>query len=261
MLQFVPSPLSIKKYMQKPTFEQRLIAREKPELKPVLLQSWQELLFLHWTYDPEKLQTFLPEGLYVDTYNDIAYVGIVPFFMRDIKPAFFGTRLPGVNFYEMNVRTYVHDEQGNPGVWFFSLDANNRLAVQIAKTFFHLPYYYSDFKVSKNKETGWVDYNCTRPKNSTASYIYKGNALRGIAEHGSLEFFLLERYLLFCTDKKGTIYNGRVHHAPYQIYDSEVAKWDTHPLEWNGLGIIKTPPVHQMIAATVNVSIYSLMLI
>ncbi len=244
--------------MQKPTFEQRLKAREKPEQKPVLLQSWLELLFLHWTYDPEKLQPFLPKGLYVDTYNGMGYVGIVPFFMSDIKPAIFGTRLPGINFYEMNVRTYVYDEQGNPGVWFFSLDANNYFAVKIAKTFFHLPYYNSDFKVSQNNETGWIDYNCTRSGKSKASYLYKRNSLQGIAEYESLEFFLLERYLLFAADKKRTIYKGRVHHAPYQIYDSEVAKLDAHPLEWNSLGIITTPPVHQMVAAAVNVNIYSL---
>ncbi len=248
----------IKGYMQKPTTQQRLKAREKPDQNPILLQSWLELLFLHWTYDPEKLQSFLPKGLYVDTYNGLGYVGIVPFFMNDIKPAFFGTRIRGVNFYEMNVRTYVHDDQGNPGVWFFSLDASSRLAVMIAKTFFHLPYFYSDFKEILNEETGWIDYNCSRSNKLKSSYLYKRGALQGIAEQESLEFFLLERYLLFSKDKKGTVHKGRVHHAPYKIYESEVATWDANPFEWNGLGPIHTPPVHQMIATEVNVNIYSL---
>lgn len=39
------------------------------------------------------------------------------------------------------VRTYVHHDGRNPGVWFFSLDVANRLAVWIARTFWHLLYH------------------------------------------------------------------------------------------------------------------------
>ena len=41
---------------------------------------------------------------------------------------------------ELNLRTYVHDDSGNAGVWFFSLDCNQPLAVEIARRAFHLPY-------------------------------------------------------------------------------------------------------------------------
>ena len=51
-------------------------------------------------------------------------LGVVPFFMRNIRPCFLPA-MPGIsNFMEMNLRTYVHDREGVPGVWFYSLDAN-----------------------------------------------------------------------------------------------------------------------------------------
>lgn len=100
-----------------------------------MYQRWRDLLFLHWEYPVEQIQQTLPPGLRVDTYHGQAYLGIVPFFMCDIRPRF----LPAVrgisHFLELNLRTYVYDEAGVPGVWFYSLDANQRLAVKVARRF------------------------------------------------------------------------------------------------------------------------------
>ena len=102
--------------------------------------AWRDLLFLHWRVDPERIQRTLPPGLTVDVFDGAAYVGIVPFFMCDIRPRGLPA-MPGLsNFMELNVRTYVHDAQGTPGVWFYSLDCNSRLTVWGARRFFHLPY-------------------------------------------------------------------------------------------------------------------------
>ncbi len=93
-----------------------------------MYQNWRNLLFLHWEYDVEAIQSTLPEGLRVDTFAGKAYLGIVPFFMEDVHPRFFPT-IPGLSdFQEVNVRTYVSDHRGIPGVWFYSLDANQWLA-------------------------------------------------------------------------------------------------------------------------------------
>ncbi len=106
-------------------------------------QSWDHLLFLHWVLSPARIQETLPPGLWVDCHDGQAYLGIVPFFMMRIRP----NGLPSVpylsHFLECNVRTYVHDEQGTPGVWFYSLDTNRWLAHWIARNFFKLPYYCS----------------------------------------------------------------------------------------------------------------------
>ncbi len=119
-----------------PDESQRLAARIPPAQKPVMHQRWTDLLFLHWEYPLEALQSTLPAGLFVDTFRGKAYLGIVPFFMRNIRPRFLPA-LPGIsNFMEMNLRTYVHDRSGVPGVWFYSLEANQRLAVEVARRFF-----------------------------------------------------------------------------------------------------------------------------
>lgn len=74
----------------KPTLEMRLKVRERPQRRtPVMYQKWHDLLFLHWEYDPQIIQRTLPAGLYVDTFEDKAYLGVVPFFMGDVRPRFF----------------------------------------------------------------------------------------------------------------------------------------------------------------------------
>ena len=60
-----------------------------------MYQSWQELLFLHWRFDPDVIQSTLPDGLTVDTFEGQAYVGVVPFFMRNIRP-WWGPRVRGM---------------------------------------------------------------------------------------------------------------------------------------------------------------------
>ena len=37
------------------------------------------------------------------------------------------------------------------------------------------------------------------------------------ARQGSLDHFLVERYTLFCSDRRGRLYSGQVHHEPYRI--------------------------------------------
>src|SRR5262245_39115318 len=126
--------------MKKPQLYDRLSIRNKPsQAVLVMYQNWRDLLFIHWEYDSAFIQSTLPRGLYVDSFQGKAYVGIVPFFMNNVHPRYF-PNLPGIsNFLELNVRTYVHDENGTPGIWFYSLTANSWLAVQLARRIFHLP--------------------------------------------------------------------------------------------------------------------------
>ena len=102
-----------------PDAAQRLAARELPAGSPVMFQQWRDLLFLHWEYPATAIQVTLPEGLFVDTFGGKAYLGVVPFFMGNIRPRFLPA-VPGISdFMEMNLRTYVHDRAGMPGVWFY----------------------------------------------------------------------------------------------------------------------------------------------
>ena len=71
----------------------------------VMRQTWHDLLFAHWPVDAAALRPLLPEGLHVDTFEGQAWLGVVPFGMRDVFPR--GTlAIPGLSaFLELNVRT------------------------------------------------------------------------------------------------------------------------------------------------------------
>ena len=105
-----------------------LSVRARPAGWPIMYQSWGKLLFLHWPVPGDLLRPLIPEPLAIDTFDGTAWVGITPFTMWGVRPVF-SPSLPFLSeSHEMNVRTYVHLD-GIPGIWFFSLDANNPVAV------------------------------------------------------------------------------------------------------------------------------------
>jgi uncharacterized protein YqjF (DUF2071 family) len=220
-------------------------------------QSWRQLLFLHWKFDPTVIQRTLPAGLTVDTFEAAAYVGVVPFFMSGVRPRFC-LPLPGVsNFLELNVRTYVHDENGIPGVWFYSLDANCAPAVWAARGFFRLPYQHAAMHADVS-EGGWVDYRCRRKGVSDdAVYRYR-RVLEGRREAGvgTLEYFLLERYYLYAHDeRRRRLLRGQVAHAPYQFCPVEIEAFSSAPMLMAGLEPDDTEPCHRCAAADVDVRV------
>jgi uncharacterized protein len=90
---------------------------------PVMYHQWNRITFLHWRYPPAVVQSFLPAGLTADTCDGTAWIGLTPFLMEDVRPPGLPA-LPWLSrFGEVNVRTYVRDTRGRPGIWFLSLDA------------------------------------------------------------------------------------------------------------------------------------------
>ncbi len=238
-----------------PTAGQRLAVRERPNDFAVMYQRWADLLFLHWPVDPAMIQKRLPKGLRVDIFEGEAWLGVVPFFMERVRPRMLPP-VPGLSwFMELNVRTYVYDAEGRPGVWFFSLDCNQFLAVQIAKRFFHLPYEYAT--MDSQRSMGEIKYHCHRGAND-ADYIYHSLDVGHEAEIGSLEWFLVERYLLFSAKRDGSLYCGRVHHTPYQISAGHCKTWSAEPLGWNGFEVPKLAPPSVLVAKPVEVTIFPL---
>ncbi|MEM6430513.1 MAG: DUF2071 domain-containing protein, partial [Deinococcota bacterium] len=109
----------------------------------VMSMQWHNLLFMHWPISANLLRPHIPAGLSIDTFHGNAYIAVVPFVMRHVRPRGVPS-VPGISFFpEINLRTYVtaQDQAQKPGVWFFSLDAHNPLAVRLARTLFHLPYF------------------------------------------------------------------------------------------------------------------------
>ena len=246
-----------------PIESDRLAVRTRPVGHiPVMHQRWQDLLFLHWSYDPSAIQSTLPEGLTIDTFDGKAWVGIVPFFMRDVRPSFCPP-LPGISYFlEMNVRTYVYDQRGVPGVWFYSLDANQRLAVLAARRLFHLPYFESKMKADRDPKTSEIRYMSHRRGTQDrliSRFRYRPRGSPRLAQPGTLEFFLIERYVLFTVLARQLCpWSCRVHHQPYPLMDVEVSEWDDASLALAGLKRNARGADHSVMSSGVAVEVFAL---
>ena len=201
----------------------------------VMTQHWDDLLFAHWPMDPMALAAALPDGLDVDLCQGSAWLGVVPFRMDRIQLRGLPT-VPGFRrFPELNLRTYVRDAlTGTPGVYFFSLDAANPVAVLIARGFFQLPYHWARMQM---QSVGEREFHFTssrllsrHPVRFSARYRGLGPS-RQLAESrpGSLEYFLTERYCLFTQDPLGRLLRATIRHIPWtlEVADAEFA--------WNDL--------------------------
>lgn len=221
-----------------------------------MYQRWQELAFIHWRIDARAVQEKLPPGLTVDQFDNSAWVGLVPFRMRSIRPKGLPA-LPWLSYFlEMNVRTYVFDQNGRPGVWFFSLDCNQPIAVRIARRFFYLPYFDARMRETI-LEDGSSRYQVQRKGHAAASLNYRlGNPVPA-PQIGSLEYFLLERYLLFSWDsKRQQLWTGQVHHTPYPPCELELTEWTTLPIQQAGLVVPQSPPDHKIASRGVQVEVF-----
>lgn len=207
-----------------------------PERSWAIRMVWEDLLFAHWPVPADRVRPLLPRGLALDLFEGEAWIGVVPFRMRETRlrglPPFPGTR----SFLELNVRTYVR--AGNkPGVWFFSLDASSRLAVRGARTFFHLPYF--DAAMRGEERDGWMHYESRRTHRQAAPAEFRSRyrpvetVFRSTA--GSLESWLTDRYCLYAQDRKERLYRGEIHHAPWPLQRAE-AEFPTNRMT-AGLGL------------------------
>jgi uncharacterized protein YqjF (DUF2071 family) len=233
----------------------QLVERQQPrEGLALMFQHWLHLLFVHWSFAPESIQMTLPQGLQVETFDGRAWIGIVPFFMRRVRVAWLPT-IPGIsNFLELNLRTYVRDVRGRPGIWFYSLDANQALAVCIARASFALPYKFADMDAKISG--GEINYRSRRfGSKDSLHYRYLPTEKLGEAKPGTLEFFLVERYRLFAC-RKNQILSGRVHHSPYRLRKVVVTDADPKLFALDGFETPSEPPEHAIYSDRVDASVY-----
>jgi uncharacterized protein YqjF (DUF2071 family) len=183
---------------------------------------WHSLAFLHWPVPAEAMRPHIPRSLQLDTFDGSAWLGIVPFRMSDVHPRGVPP-LPLLSAMpELNVRTYVTAE-GKPGVWFFSLDTTNRLAVRGARWFYYLSYF--DAVMSTARRGEWIDYHSRRAHRGAAAAEFEASYRPAgppqPAAPGSLEYFLTERYCLYSADRARRTYRADIAHAPWPLQCAE----------------------------------------
>ena len=180
----------------------------------VMAQSWHDLLFAHWPVAPELLRPLIPQQLELQTFDKQCWVGIVPFRMSGVRARGLSA-IPGTSsFPELNVRTYVTCG-GKPGVYFFSLDAANWLAVKTARLIYHLPYFHADMRSEDHADE--IVYR-SRRKISEAEFQgrYWPISPEKPQSAGTLEHWLTERYCLYAT-VNASVFRGEIHHLPWPL--------------------------------------------
>jgi uncharacterized protein YqjF (DUF2071 family) len=204
---------------------------------PSMRQTWKRLTFLHWPFDPPLIRPLLPKGLELDTFDNAAWVGLVPFEIYNF---------PGLlNFPETNVRTYVVGPDGSRAVWFFSLDAARLLAVIGARVAYGLPYFWSSMRVT-SEGGGAVRYRSRRKwphaSKATSNILVKPGDRFRAEELGDRDHFLTARFRLYSL-VRGKLGCAQIEHEPWPLARASVRELDQTLIESSGLAAPRGAPL------------------
>lgn len=223
----------------------------------VLVQQWAEIVWIHWRVDPAAVAALLPPALTVDTFDGSAWVGLVPFEMRDLRPVVAGRVLPAIgstrSFSEVNVRTYVRGPAG-PGVWFHSLDATSRLAVGVARGLWALPYRYAHVQRELGPGRRW--WSVSRP-DGTAGRAGVAVDPDATTATDPLAEFLTARFRLYAPLTRSTLVTAPVRHVDWSLLPAELDDLDPGLVAAAGyrLGARADRPDHVVAGRPVDVTV------
>lgn len=209
-----------------------------------MAMRWHDLLFMHWPVPAGALRPLVPPGLELDTFDGSAWLGVVPFQMSGVRPRFVPS-IPWLSaFAELNVRTYVRAE-GRPGVWFFSLDAANPVAVRAARWNFHLNYLDAAMRVTADGDS--IDYESARTHRGAPparlSMRYRPTRASSPAASGSLDDFLTNRLCLYAANRRGRLFRGDIDHAPWPLQPAEAEVRVNTMADAIGIALPQTAPL------------------
>lgn len=193
-----------------------------PVVRPVMVQRWTDVVFLHWRFDPAVVEALLPDGVTVDTHDGSAWVGLVPFQME-------GLGIPGLaplpyvgRFPEVNVRTYVRAGTRR-GVWFFSLDVDRLLPAVVARVAYHLPYCSGRADHVRNGDlvVSRVERRWPRADVSPVSEIVVRTGAT-VDPDDELVRFLTDRWGLISSTRRGQLRYAAVDHSAWSLHRADV---------------------------------------
>jgi uncharacterized protein YqjF (DUF2071 family) len=217
-----------------------------------MFQRWHDLLFAHWPLEVERVRALVPPELELDTREGAAWIAVTPFRMSGVRARGLPP-IPGTSaFPELNVRTYVR-YGGKPGVYFFSLDASNRLAVFAARAFFKLPYHLADMRIERDGDR--FAYS-SRRLGGQASFqaVYGPTGPVSASTPGSLEHWLTERYCLY-TVRDTRVTRVEIDHVPWPLQPASAEVMALDVAGAAGLPLAG-PPVLTHFAARLDVRVW-----
>ncbi len=221
--------------------------------RPLLVQRWTDLAFLHWPADPALVAPLLPAGTVPDTLDGVTYVGLIGFRMRDV--GFLNG--PGVpylgDFCETNVRLYSVDEQGRRAVVFRSLEAERLVPVLVARAWLRLPYMWARMRLTRDGDV--LTYSSRRRWPTTPAATNEMTVRVGapVTEPTPLENFLTARWGLHTTTWGRTRHLAN-DHPPWPLHRAELLSLSDTLIAASGLSQPNTPPVSVLYSPGVAVT-------
>jgi len=214
----------------------------RPVRRPLLVQSWHDLTFLHWAVPPATVAPFLPRGTVPDTLGGVTYVGLIGFRMVRLG----ALRGPGIpylgTFCETNVRLYSVDARGRRAVVFRSLDAERLLPVLTAQALLRLPYKWARMRLDTDGEV--LRYTSRRrwpgPRGAASAMTVRVGA--PVTEPSAVEHFVTARWGLH-TRAWGRSLHLPNEHPRWPLHRAELLELDDDLVTAAGLPAPAGPPV------------------
>jgi len=216
---------------------------ERPPGFRLMRMAWSQALLLHWPLPPKTVRRLLPKELEIDTYDSKAWISILHYRVRGVRPIM-GPSIPWFSsFLQTEVRTYV-THHGDPGVYFFSLDASNPVAVWLARTVFRLPYFRAEMQLRRSGESFRLSCLRTHQGARGAEFECQWTPREPLppTSRDELVPFLTERNRLFAPHA-GKVLTCSVQHEPWPLRHAHVSALETSLFEATGLPEPEGPPI------------------
>ena len=147
---------------------------------------------------------------------------------------------PGVVAAGLPEGVAVDTYDGDPGVYFFDLDAGDRVGVRIARSVFQLPYYRAemDIQTSGSGRDREVRFGSRRTSADAPPAAFDATCGPGgsfsTPDPGSGAALLTERYRFYATDDDGRVYHGDIDHEPWSLAPGRAEIRENGLFEANG---------------------------
>ncbi len=141
-----------------------------------------------------------------------------------------------LHFPETNVRTYVRGESGEPGVYFWSLEASALVSVLTARLTYQVPYFWAAMTIDRDgpvrryrSERYWP-----KPKGASSDVEVTIGAPFGPDEATDLDRFLTARWALY-GDLGPWLTYATMFHEPWPLHHATVERCDDQLVQAAGL--------------------------
>jgi uncharacterized protein YqjF (DUF2071 family) len=217
-----------------------------------MMMRWSSIAFLHWPIDVDVLRPLVLDELTIDTFDDQAWIGLVPFRMM-VRPPFV-LPIPFVSMFpEINVRTYVRDERGRRGLYFLSLDLPRSAAVVVARAGLGLPYMWSRIDIDENNDGIAFTAERRSPSPAATTSIVVPTKRSFPEPKPELAAFLTARFRLFGRGPLG-MYSVNADHPPWNLRRVRGTTVDDEFISAAGVQV-EGPPMHVHLADDMDVRI------